>query len=93
MTARSPGGQPVSSPLPPKSARCESCGVALTQPFGWCSGCHTAFCFACGRVHFCTPQCEANGCLAGLCVRVFEGGVIDDRWGLPADNPASPGEA
>ena len=38
----------------------------------------TAYCLPCGRLHFCTPACPANGCLAGLCVRLVEGGV---DWG------------
>lgn len=71
--------------LPPADPECAACGAALAEPFGWCAGCRKAFCFTCGRTHFCKPSCQKNGCTAGLCVRVFAGGMLSERWGLPPD--------
>jgi hypothetical protein len=68
---------------PPPSPSCADCGAALRDPFGWCSSCRTAYCFPCGRRHFCTPECLANGCHAGLCVREVRGGILSAAWGLP----------
>ena len=67
----------------PESPLCADCGIALAEPFGWCAGCRAAYCLACGRRHFCTPSCPANGCHAGLCVRLVQGGVLSEAWGLP----------
>ena len=67
----------------PDSPQCADCGVALEEPYGWCSGCRKAYCLLCGRRHFCTPSCPANGCQAGLCVRLVDGGVLSETWGLP----------
>ena len=67
----------------PANPTCAGCGVALAEPFGWCSGCRAAYCFPCGRHHFCSPSCPANGCVAGLCVRVVQGGQLSETWGLP----------
>ncbi len=67
----------------PTAPHCAACGRALGEPFGWCSGCHAAYCFPCGRAHFCTPRCPAAGCHAGLCVRVVQNGVLAKTWGLP----------
>ena len=69
----------------PTSPRCARCDEALSEPFGWCAGCRAAYCFSCGRAHYCTPQCPANGCLAGLCVREVKDGVLAERWGLPPE--------
>jgi hypothetical protein len=74
-----PGSQLPTSPI------CAACGVPLVEPYGWCAGCRQAYCFPCGRRHFCTPACPANGCIAGLCVRVVEGGALCATWGLPED--------
>jgi hypothetical protein len=62
---------------------CADCGTPLADPYGWCAGCRAAYCLPCGRQHFCTPSCQANGCLAGLCVRLVEGGALSETWGLP----------
>jgi hypothetical protein len=62
---------------------CADCGTPLADPYGWCAGCRAAYCLPCGRQHFCTPSCQANGCLAGLCVRLVEGGTLSETWGLP----------
>ncbi len=70
--------------LPP-SPSCADCGAILAEPYGWCAGCGTAYCFPCGRLHFCTPQCPANGCHAGLCVREVRGGILAQTWGLPPE--------
>ncbi|MDP9366404.1 MAG: hypothetical protein M3Q10_19635 [Chloroflexota bacterium] len=84
----------MSNPLPKGSVRplalppapsCADCGASLTEPYGWCAGCRKAYCFPCGRRHYCTPQCPANGCFAGLCVRVVEGRRLSERWGLPEE--------
>jgi hypothetical protein len=72
-------------PAIPPSPRCADCDAALAEPFGWCGGCRKAYCFGCGRRHYCTPQCPANGCIAGLCVRVVSGGILSETWGLPDD--------
>lgn len=70
-------------PSLPESPTCATCGIDIAEPYGWCAGCRAAFCFPCGRKHFCTPSCEANGCIAGLCVRKVDGGVLSEQWGLP----------
>lgn len=67
----------------PTAPHCSDCGVALSKVFGWCGGCREAYCFSCGREHFCTPQCPAKGCYAGLCVREVRDGVLSETWGLP----------
>ena len=59
--------------------------MALEEPFGWCAGCRKAYCFGCGRKHFCKPSCPANGCQAGLCVRSYADGQLSERWGLPPE--------
>lgn len=69
----------------PTSPSCTTCGAILTEPFGWCSGCRAAYCFPCGRRHFCTPQCPGNGCQAGLCVREVRDGTLSASWGLPPE--------
>lgn len=66
------------------SRACTACAAALDDRFGWCSNCQAAYCLSCGRRHYCTPSCQANGCYAGLCVRLVEGGVLSEQWGLPA---------
>ena len=70
----------------PFGTRCATCGIALGDRFGWCAGCRAAYCFPCGRSHFCTPQCPANGCVAGLCVREVRNGVLATTWGLPPED-------
>ncbi|MDF3017623.1 MAG: hypothetical protein K0R44_2848 [Thermomicrobiales bacterium] len=67
----------------PEHPHCADCGIELTEPYGWCGGCRKAYCLLCGRRHFCTPACPANGCRAGLCVRLVTGGVLSETWGLP----------
>jgi hypothetical protein len=67
-----------------EAKRCADCGVSLGDEYGWCSTCGEGYCLACGRRHFCTSICPARGCIAGLCVRLVEGGVLSSTWGLPA---------
>jgi hypothetical protein len=67
----------------PEHPHCADCGIELTEPYGWCGGCRKAYRLSCGRRHFCTPACPANGCRAGLCVRLVAGGVLSETWGLP----------
>jgi hypothetical protein len=67
----------------PRATSCAACAKPLEAAFGWCSTCRQALCFECGRAHFCTPTCRANGCLAGLCVRLVENGRFSATWGLP----------
>lgn len=62
---------------------CGECTEPLGESFGWCSHCCAAYCFPCGRRHYCKPSCPDNGCHAGLCVRVAEGARISASWGLP----------
>ena len=69
----------------PDSPICADCGASLAEPYGWCSGCRKAYCYPCGRGHYCIPSCPANGCLAGLCVRAVAGGSLAETWGLPDD--------
>jgi hypothetical protein len=68
----------------PTQPVCAGCNAALTEPYGYCSNCRVAFCFACGRGHYCLPGCAESGCLAGLCVRQVKDGVLSSTWGLPA---------
>ena len=72
-------------PTPPTAPDCAACGVALGEPYGWCGNCRAAYCLACGRAHFCTPGCPAQGCHVGLCVRLVRGGELAAVWGLPAE--------
>ena len=67
----------------PEDPVCHGCGLSLSEPYGYCGTCRAAFCFACGRRHYCLPSCRAAGCRAGLCVRVVAGGVLAKTWGLP----------
>jgi hypothetical protein len=67
----------------PEHPLCADCGIELTEPYGWCGGCRKAYCLPCGRLHFCAPTCPANGCHAGLCVRLVAGGMLSETWGLP----------
>ena len=67
----------------PDSPTCASCGIALREPFGWCSNCRAAFCDACGRKHFCLPTCQAAGCIAGLCIRQVSDGRLSLEWREP----------
>jgi hypothetical protein len=75
------------SPELPLRPTCAGCGLALGDRYGWCGNCRAAYCFACGRAHFCTAGCPTNGCLAGLCVRAVEDRRLSERWGLPDDGP------
>jgi hypothetical protein len=67
----------------PEAPLCASCGLALQEPFGWCSNCAAAYCLDCGRSHFCKDTCEAAGCIAGLCVRRVADGRLTLRWSSP----------
>lgn len=74
-----------STPALPVDPVCAVCAVRLGEPYGWCGGCREAFCFPCGRRHFCRPSCPKNGCHAGLCVREVRAGTLSEAWGLPED--------
>ncbi|HYO30613.1 MAG TPA: hypothetical protein VER37_08555 [Thermomicrobiales bacterium] len=74
------------SPALPQDPTCAVCATRLDEPFGWCGGCRKAFCFPCGRRHFCRPSCPENGCVAGLCVREVRDGKLSEAWGLPAEH-------
>jgi len=67
----------------PEVVHCATCGRVLSEPFGWCSQCRAAYCLECGRQHFCHETCQANGCHAGLCVRLVRNGELAATWGLP----------
>ncbi|HET7056052.1 MAG TPA: hypothetical protein VFI12_06290 [Thermomicrobiales bacterium] len=67
----------------PDDPICAGCGVALNEPFGWCSNCSAAFCDACAATHFCLPTCQAAGCIAGLCVRRVSDGHLSLEWRKP----------
>jgi hypothetical protein len=60
----------------PENPVCANCGVTLDEPFGWCSMCVAAYCQECRRAHYCHEGCQASGCIAGLCVRTVENGVL-----------------
>ncbi|CAA9546617.1 MAG: hypothetical protein AVDCRST_MAG33-515 [uncultured Thermomicrobiales bacterium] len=59
--------------------------MPLGEPFGWCGLCAASLCHPCGRTHLCTPDCPANGCQAGFCVREVRGARISETWGLPPE--------
>lgn len=65
--------------------QCASCGEPLAKPFAHCGNCRADYCLACGSRHFCMPSCRANGCIAGLCVRLVINGELSPRWGVPPD--------
>ncbi|MEJ7763167.1 MAG: hypothetical protein WKF80_10295 [Thermomicrobiales bacterium] len=69
--------------VPGLSTHCAGCHAPLDDLHGWCGNCRVALCFPCGRTHFCTPSCPAQGCHAGLCVREVRDGVLSAGWGLP----------
>ena len=60
----------------PNQTDCAACGESIEQPYGYCSNCDACYCTACAAGHFCTPACAANGCFAGLCVRVVREGKL-----------------
>ena len=64
-------------------ATCAACAVAIVQPYGYCSNCDALYCLPCSAAHFCTPSCPANGCHAGLCVRMVRDGNLSANWGIP----------
>jgi hypothetical protein len=70
----------------PPAPNCASCGIALAEPFGWCSNCAEAYCLDCGRQHYCTEGCRAAGCIVGLCVRRVDGGLLSTVWERPAES-------
>lgn len=73
-------------PEPYLAAReCAACAHPLGPRFGWCGVCAKAFCLVCARQHVCRPDCLANGCRAGLCVRLVDDGKLLATWGLSAD--------
>jgi hypothetical protein len=71
----------------PDNPICAGCGIAVAEPFGWCSNCAQAFCDDCAAVHFCLPECPARGCLAGYCVRRVNDGRLSAEWRVPAKGP------
>lgn len=50
-------------------AVCEVCGGML-------------LCLECARTHYCTAECPARGCRAGLCVKEVRDGVVADGFGI-----------
>lgn len=69
----------------PDAPACAACGVALAGSYGWCGNCRAAYCLPCGRLHYCTPTCPANGCLPGFCLRLVTDGALSSAWGLPVE--------
>ena len=67
----------------PDAPTCAACGVALAEPFDWCSNCQEAYCHRCGQEHYCHDGCRAAGCIAGLCVRTVENGRLSTQWKTP----------
>mgnify|MGYP001248643027 CR=1 FL=1 len=63
--------------------RCADCGEPLGEPFAHCGNCQAEYCLGCGSRHFCMPSCRANGCIAGLCVRLVIDGELSPKWGVP----------
>jgi hypothetical protein len=68
----------------PADDRCSSCAAPLDlERYARCDVCKGArFCVECARAHLCTARCASNGCIAGLCVRLVRGGVVDPRDGI-----------
>jgi hypothetical protein len=64
---------------------CDQCGQALGEPFAHCGNCQEDYCLGCGSHHFCMPSCQANGCIAGLCVRLVINGQRSSKWGVPRE--------
>jgi hypothetical protein len=67
------------------TALCATCGQALGEPHAYCGNCDARYCLTCGSRHFCTATCQANGCIAGLCVRLVRDGELSPRWGIPPE--------
>ena len=40
-------------------------------------------CLDCARTHFCTGECAARGCIAGLCVKEVRDGAVALEFGIP----------
>ncbi len=61
-----------------------TCGHPIDpQRHGICEVCHgMLLCVECARTHYCTSECRARGCVAGLCVRGVRDGVVADTFGL-----------
>jgi hypothetical protein len=68
----------------PADDRCAACETPLDlQRYARCDVCRGArYCIACARDHLCTAHCSSNGCIAGLCVHLVRGGVVDGRYGI-----------
>ena len=39
-------------------------------------------CLECARSHYCTSECAARGCIAGLCVKEVRDGIVAVKYGL-----------
>ncbi len=61
-----------------------TCGHTIDpRRHGICEVCRgMLLCVECARVHYCTSECRVRGCVAGLCVREVQDGVIADTFGL-----------
>lgn len=67
------------------AATCASCGGPLEEAHAYCGNCDAHYCLACGSQHFCSATCQANGCIAGLCVRMVRNGELSRQWGVPPE--------
>lgn len=62
-----------------------TCGHYPIDParHGMCEVCRgMLLCLDCARVHYCTGECPARGCIAGLCVREVRDGVVANSFGV-----------
>ena len=61
-----------------------TCGHAIDPArhaiCGVCRG--MLLCLDCARAHFCTDECPARGCTAGLCVKEVRDGVVAESFGI-----------
>ena len=71
----------------PNQTDCAACGDTIEQPYGYCSNCDAFYCATCAAGHYCTPSCAANGCFAGLCVRVVRDGKLGPWASAGTDGP------
>ena len=62
---------------------CAACGSALdAERYAVCEVCGgKRLCLECARAHYCTPECPARGCRAGLCVKVVVRGEVAADYG------------
>lgn len=68
----------------PAAAVCAACSRPLDpERHAVCQVCGgRRLCLECARRHYCTPECAARGCHAGLCTKLVLAGVVAEEYGV-----------